>query len=125
MWFLRLFPQYRRLEAMARETAERMARLEDLLDSVQRQNLKLADTALASRLAEIDALKMMVNIKTQREYGGLPPYSEAYSLPLQPDLPMGPVPVNRQQGRDAVRQGIEEFHASIRELSGQHRNEAS
>lgn len=113
IWFLRLFPQYRKLESMVREGGDLSTKLQDQNYALTTQNIKLAEEAQQSRDAQVEALKMLANIRIQVSLGGLPPYPEAYSLPRIEEQQTGPVPTNRIQGRDAVRQGIEDFRTQI------------
>lgn len=114
IWFLRLFRQYRALERAVREGGDLSTRLQDQNFTLSEQNVRLVEEAQESRRAEIDALKAMANIKIQLEFGGLPPYREAYSLPKQVEHELGPVPTNREQGRDAVRASTEQFRQQMR-----------
>lgn len=116
-WFLSLFPQYRQLQSMVQEGGDLSTRLQDQNYALAEQNMRLVNEAQAARAAQIDALKMLANIRIQVSLGGLAPYPEAYSLPKIEDAELGPLPTNRVQGRDAVRQGIEDFRNQIQHLS--------
>jgi hypothetical protein len=117
IWFLRLFPQYRELEAAARAAAELSTRLQDQNHVLTEQNMRLVEEAQESRAAQITALQSIANIRMQIEFGGMPPYPNAYSVPKQAEVETGPIPTDRVQGRDLVRAGMDDFHASIRNLS--------
>jgi hypothetical protein len=117
LWFLRLFPQYRKLELMVREGGDQLSKMQDQNYLLTKQNIDLSDEISHARQAQITALKMVANFKIQIELGGMPPFPEAYSLPKQSEAEQGPLPTNRVQGRDAVRQGIEDFRAQIQSLS--------
>lgn len=118
IWFLRLFPRYRELEKAAREAADLATRLQDINFTLTEQNAKLVERQNESHDAQIAAYKMIANIRMQRDFGGMPPYPEAYSLPKQTEPDMGPIATDRIHGRDMVNAGLEEFHTKIRQMSG-------
>jgi hypothetical protein len=121
-WFLFLFPQYRELQAAARESAELATKLQDQNFSLAEQNLKLVNEAQQSREAQIEALKMMANMRIQVEYGGIAPFPEVYSLPKREEAPTGPIPTNRLQGRDVVRARMDDFREQLNTLTTANRS---
>lgn len=113
-WLLNLFPQYRALVKAHALATESVSRLQEQNFALTEQSARLIEEAQESRRAQIEALQAIANIKIQLEFGGMPPYPGAYSLPKQVERETGPMPTNRVQGRDLVRAGMDEFQEQIR-----------
>lgn len=119
--FLRWFEDFCSLEHRLEEANERNARLQDELIALTAQVRKLNEETVEARAGQILALESIANIRMQIDFGGMPPYPDAYSLPRRTESELGPVPTDRIQGRDLVRQGMDDFHASIERLHSKQR----
>jgi hypothetical protein len=111
-WLLSLFQQYRELQRLLREEADRASKLQDQNDALLKQNGELHHALRVSESDKDHALKSVANVFAQLN-GHLPPYREAYTIEKRPDAATGPVPTNRMYARDGVRDGIRQFRESL------------
>lgn len=111
-WFLSLFPQYREIQQLLREEADRTVKFQDQNDALIKQNSMLLHRLQVAESDKDQAIKSVANVFAQLN-GHIPPYGEAYKIEKQPNAETGPVPTNRMHARDAVREGRSQFLRDI------------
>jgi hypothetical protein len=116
-WFLSLFPQYRELQRMLREEADRATELQDQNLLLTQQNHDLVEDVRSARSQQDMAHKTVANVFAQLA-GHLPPFREAYTIERRPESgEPGPIPTNRIYARDAVAAGKQAFREQLSGLS--------